>query len=227
MGAAIFTTGPYIQMTLGKSTPMSPVVEDGVVVWRVPLGQVSGTSETSLALLIFEQGAVPHVSLEDCAYYVRWLFDHQSQSNGIDLEVAIEHVDYHELAKAFTAVTGKPAKYIDTDLETYWKTGPLSAGASRPAGYNADVNDLATLTMQENFTGFWNLWKYSGGNKGVVKRDYALLDRIHPNRIKSAEEWFRLDDERGRKAGLGGLYERAANLKPVLKIAEDGRKGKI
>lgn len=43
MGAAIFTTGPYIQMTLGKSTPMSPVIEDGVVVWRVPLGQVSGS----------------------------------------------------------------------------------------------------------------------------------------------------------------------------------------
>ncbi|KAF2170785.1 hypothetical protein M409DRAFT_63848 [Zasmidium cellare ATCC 36951] len=211
MGAAIFTTGPYIQMTLGKSTPMSPVVEDGVVVWRVPLGQ----------------GAVPHVSLEDCAHYVRWLFDHQSEANGMDLEVAIEHVDYHELAKAFTAVTGKPAKYVDTDLDSYWKTGPLSAGASRPAGYNADVNDLATLSMRENFTGFWNLWKFSGGNQGVVRRDYALLDRIHPKRIKSAEEWFRLEDERGRKAGLGGLYERAADLKPVLKIAEDGRKGKI
>lgn len=181
----------------------------------------------AVKILTLNQGAVPHVSLEDCEYYVRWLLDHQSEANGMNLEVAIEHVDYHELAKAFTKVTGKPAKYIDTDLETYWKTGPLSAAGSRPAGYNADANDVATLTIQENFTGFWNLWKYSGGNKGVVKRDYALLDRIHPNRIKSAEGWFRKEDERGRKAGLGGLFERAADLKPVLKIAEDGRKGKI
>lgn len=145
----------------------------------------------------------------------------------MDLQVAIEHFDYHDLAKAFTAVTGKPAKYVDTSLDEYWQTGPLSPGASRPAGYNADPDDTATMSMRENFTGFWNLFKYSGGNRGVIKRDYELLDRIHPGRIKSAEEWFRLEDERGRKAGLGGLYERALDLKPVLKVAEDGRKGKI
>jgi hypothetical protein len=34
-------------------------VEDGVVTWRVPLSE----------------GAVPHVALEDCGYYVRWLFE--------------------------------------------------------------------------------------------------------------------------------------------------------
>lgn len=41
MGAALFTTGPYMEMVLGARTPMSPVVEEGVVVWRVPLGDVS------------------------------------------------------------------------------------------------------------------------------------------------------------------------------------------
>ena len=55
MGAAIFTSGPYIEMTISPLTPMAPSVEDGVVTWRVPLGD----------------GAVPHVSLEDCGYYVR------------------------------------------------------------------------------------------------------------------------------------------------------------
>ena len=211
MGAALFTTGPYIEMALGRATPMSPVVEDGVVVWRVPLGS----------------GAVPHVALEDCEHYVRWLFDNQSLANGRDLEVAIEQVDYNELAAAFTRVTGKPAKYIDTNLETYWKTGPLSRGGAAPAGYNASLDDPATLTLRDNFTGFWNLWKFSGGNEGVVRRDYKLLDEIHPNRIRNVEEWLRREDERGRKAGLGGLFERAEDLKPVLKIAEDGRKGKL
>lgn len=211
MGAALFTTGPYIEMSLGSQTPMSPTFEDEVVTWRVPLGD----------------GAVPHVALEDCEYYVRWLFDNQEEANGMDLEVAIEHVHYHDLAKAFEKVTGKPAKYIDTDLDTYWKNGSLSRAASLPAGYNAAPGDTATLTMRENFTGFWNLWKNSGYNKGVVRRNYELLDQIHPNRIKSVEEWFRREEDRGNHAGLGGLYERAGDLRPVLKIAEDGRKGKL
>lgn len=198
-------------MILGSHTPMSPVVADGTVVWRVPLGD----------------GAVAHIALDDCEYYVRWLFDHQNEANGLDLEVATDHVNYHDLAKAFTKVTGKPAKYIDTDLETYWKTGPLSYGAAGPSGYNSDRNDPATITMQQNFTGFWNIWKHSGGNKGIITRDYAWLDKIHPNRIRSAEEWFRLEEEKGKKEGLGSLYERACDLKPALKIAEDGARGRL
>ncbi|KAK4622172.1 hypothetical protein CLAFUW4_07210 [Fulvia fulva] len=169
---------------------MSPVVEDGVVTWRVPLGE----------------GAVPHVALEDYEVYVRWLFDHQEEANGLDLEAAIEHVHYHDLAAAFAKVTGKPAQYTDTSLEEYWTSGPLAQGGAggAPAGYTADSKDSATMTIKENFTGFWNLWKHSGGNKGVVKRDYALLDKMHPERIKSAEDWFRREDQRGREAGLGG-----------------------
>lgn len=70
MGAALFTSGPYIEMVISPGTPMTPTVEDGVLTWRVPLGD----------------GAVPHVSLEDCGYYVRWLFDHPERANGMDLK---------------------------------------------------------------------------------------------------------------------------------------------
>jgi hypothetical protein len=109
-------------------------------------------------------------------------------------------------------------------LDTYWRNGPLSAGADRPAGYNADPNDKSTMTIRDNFTGFWNLWKY-----GIVKRDYALLDEIHPNRIRSAEEWFRREDQRGRELGKGGLWDRVQpeNRAPILKIGEDKRQGKL
>ena len=144
MGAAVFTSGPYIEMVISPGTPMTPTVEDGVLTWRVPLGE----------------GAVPHVSLEDCGYYVRWLFDHPERANGMDLEVAIDHVAYADLAAAFEKVTGHPARYIDTDLETYWRNGPLSPLADMPAGYNADPNDKSTMSVRDNFTGFWNLWKY-------------------------------------------------------------------
>jgi len=83
------------------------------------------------------------------------------------------------------------------------------------------------MSVRSNFTGFWNLWKDSKGNEGVIKRDYALLDEIFPGRIKSAEEWFRSEDEKGRKDGGGGLWDRVQSLKPVLKLTEDGRKGKL
>lgn len=210
MGAALFTTGPYIAMAVGARTPMSPTVEDGIVTWRVPLGQ----------------GSVAHVDLDDCEYYVRWLFDHQDRAKGMDLEVAIDLISYDDLAAAFERVTGHPARYIDTDLADYWVSGPLGQGAST-AGYNSDPSDAASMTIRENFTGFWNMWKHSGGNKGVIRRDLALLDEIHPKRIRSAEEWFRREQEKSAQLGLPDLWTRVNNLRPVLKIAEDGRRGRL
>ncbi|GFF49162.1 nmrA-like family domain-containing protein 1 [Aspergillus udagawae] len=213
MGAALFTTGPYMEMTIATGTPMTPTVEDGIVTWRVPLGT----------------GSVVHVSLEDCAYYVRWLFDHADRANGMDLEVAIAHIGYDEMAEAFEKVTGHPARFIDTDLDTYFESGPLSIISEASAGYSADPSDKSTMTTRQNFTGFWNMWKFSGNNLGVVRREYALLDEIFPGRIRTAEQWFRKEDQRGRDQGLGGLWERvqASNLRPILKIAEDGRRGRL
>lgn len=210
MGAAVFTSGPYMEMALSPMTPMTPTLEQGIVTWRVPLGE----------------GAVPHVALEDCGYYVRWLFDHQDRANGMNLEVAIEHVRYADLAVAFETVTGHPAQYIDTNLDAYWD-GSLKAAANAPAGYNANPNDKSTMTFRNNFTGFWNVWKHD-----IVKRDYALLDEIHPNRIRSVEQWLRREDELGRARGKGGLWDRIQpdnfrNETPILKVSEDGRKGKL
>ncbi|KAL1794105.1 hypothetical protein ACET3X_007526 [Alternaria dauci] len=213
MGAALFTTGPYIEMSIAKATPMTPSVEDGIVTWRVPLGD----------------GAVVHVALDDCADYVRWLFDNPDRANGMDLEVAVDHIGYKELAAAFEKVTGHPARYIDTTPEEYWKSGPLSGIGQLASGYNVDLTDKASMTVQQNFSGFWNMWKHSGGNKGVIRRDYALLDEILPTRIKSAEEWFRREDQKGREKGLGGLWDRVQpkNIRPVIKLAEDKRQGKL
>jgi hypothetical protein len=211
MGAAVFTTGPYMEMTIALGSPMMPTVEDGVVTWRVPLGD----------------GAVVHVSLEDCGTYVRWLFDNPDRSNGMDLEVAIDHIHYADMARAFEKVTGHPAQYIDTDIETFWREGTQSRFADQRSAYNADPGDPATMTFRQNFTGFWNMWKHSGGNKGVIRRNYKLLDEIHPTRIKTAEEWFRREDELGRQLGKGGLWHRVQNLRPILKIAEDSMTGRL
>lgn len=210
MGAAVFTTGPYMEMTVSSKTLMTPQVENGVVTWRVPLGD----------------GAVPHVALDDCEHYARWLFDHPDRANGMDLEVAIEHVHYADMAAAFEKVTGKPAQYIDIPLDVYFQYFPAP---DEPAGYNADPADPATMSARGNFSGFWTLWAHSGGNKGVIQRDYALLDEIHPNRIKTAEEFFRRKDEKNRAAGLGGLFEaiESKDMPPILKIGEDNRQGRL
>jgi hypothetical protein len=210
MGAAVFTSGPYIEMVISPRTVMTPSIEDGVVTWRVPLGE----------------GAVPHVSLEDCGFYVRWLFDNPERANGMNLEVAIEHVKYADMAAAFEKVAGHPAQYIDTDLDTYWN-GPMKRRADSPAGYNADPNDKSTMSFRDNFTGFWNMWRH-----GIITRDYALLDEIHPHRIKSAEEWFRREDQLGRELGKGSLWERVQpenwrSDSPILKDSQDGRAGRL
>ncbi|UPL00586.1 hypothetical protein LCI18_011520 [Fusarium solani-melongenae] len=211
MCVSIFTTGPYIEMAITSQTLMTPAgVQDGAVTWMVPLGD----------------GAVAHVSLDDCAHYVRWLFDHPERSDGMDLEVAIDHITYADLAAAFQKVTGKPARFVDIPMSVFFDHVPIS---DEPAAYNADPNDPATMSVRDNFTGFWTMWRHSAGNQGVIKRDYALLDEIHPNRIRTAEEFFRREEERRRSLGLRSLFEeiQSGSLPPGLKLAEDNRQGKL
>ncbi|KAK3991438.1 hypothetical protein QBC44DRAFT_306547 [Cladorrhinum sp. PSN332] len=208
-GAALFTTGPYIEMAIGSSTPMTPkVAEDGTLAWYLPLGP---------------NGAVPHVSLDDCAHYVRWLFDNPQRADGMDLAVAVGHIHYSEMAEAFTKVTGKKARFVDVDVETFFSSPEWQAVGSKPCGYTIESADApGVMTIRENFGGFWNLWRASGGNDGPARRDYALLDEIHPGRIRTAEEFFRREDEKARTDGRGSLWDVVVNPKPILKLHEDG-----
>jgi hypothetical protein len=135
--------------------------------------------------------------------------------------VVITSVLHHHLF-AFTRVTGMKAKYIHTFMEAYWKDGPIAAVADRITGYTADFKDPAGMTNKANFTAFLNLWKHSGDPKtAILVRDYTILDRIHPNRIRSAEQWFRMADKRGIEDGSGSLVDKVKNLKPALKSYGD------
>ncbi|KAI0883867.1 NAD(P)-binding protein [Annulohypoxylon maeteangense] len=212
MQAALLTTGPYMEMTISAHTPMAVTMDSGVATWRLPM----------------QDGAIPFVALDDCGVYVKWLFEHPSRANGLDLEVGIAHITRSDLSGAFEKVTGRPARAVDVGFEEYfgkvWLQDPEHA-----AGYNADLSDPATMTVRENFTAFWNVWRNSGGNTGLVRRDYALLDEIHPARVRSAEEFFRHEEEKGVKAGLGTLWERVQpeRIAHVLKITEDKRTGRL
>ena len=65
--------------------------------------------------------------------------------------------------------------------------------------------DPSGMTWRENFRGTWTKW---GNNH--VKRDFEVLDKIHPGRL-NLESWM-------RKVGYDGEF------KSVLKDREDQRR---
>jgi hypothetical protein len=81
-------------------------------------------------------------------------------------------------------------------------------------GHSTDFRDETLQTYRQNFTGYWNKWKYSGENQGVITRDYRLLDEILPDRVKTVNEWMR---NRGTYKGEEGI---------TLKDLDDGARVK-
>ena len=63
----------------------------------------------------------------------------------MDLQVAIAHIPYHELAAAFSKVTGKKAEYRDVSLEEFWTNGPIAPAGKSAAGTATMPSDLSTL----------------------------------------------------------------------------------
>ena len=70
------------------------------------------------------------------------------------------------------------------------------------------------MTWEENFRGWWRCFRHSGGNKGIIRRDYALLDEILPDRIKNVQEYFENHKDLCESVARGEQYV-------VLKISED------
>jgi hypothetical protein len=130
---------------------------------------------------------------------------------GIDLEIATKHVNFHEVAEAFTKVTGKKAIYRDVPLQGWLeKFAPADASSA----YQIDPNEPGGMTWRQNFTGWYHLFRDSGGNNPVIARDYKLLDEILPNRIRTVEEWM-------KKVGYTGSFSSG-----VLKDVEDNNRTK-
>ena len=78
------------------------------------------------------------------------------------------------------------------------------------------------MTNREDFTGWFKLYQGVGG-RPFLKRDFALLDEIHPGRIRTPEEFFRREDEKARKEGRGTLWHVVvSDPRPILKVHEDG-----
>lgn len=116
------------------------------------------------------------------------MFDNPQESSGLSLKIATDEVSFSDIARIFTHVTGKKARHQIVDLEEFLiQAEPFpNAPSNFAAGPNAP-RDESTMTFRENFGPWWRYW----GEGLPEKRNFALLDKIHPKRIKSLEEWMR------------------------------------
>ncbi|KAJ8099481.1 hypothetical protein POJ06DRAFT_135715 [Lipomyces tetrasporus] len=174
MNWSIVNSGPYMETLSEIFKPRKD--ESGVYVFALPLAD----------------GALPLICLNDLAAYALWMLDNPEKCRGLSLAVSTQHASGEDIVKAFTSVTGKPARYEDVELEEYltesWKS--LPNGAETKIGESFAPNDPTLMTYRQNFRGWWNLFRASGGNKGLLTRDYHQLDEILPTRIKSVAEWI-------------------------------------
>lgn len=181
------------------SAVMAPSKQaDGTLLFTLPLGE----------------GAIPFIHLGDFGKYVHWALSNSERSNHLDLGIATAHVSGDEIATAVSAYTGKPTRFIDIGVEQWnaaaWQF--LPKGKDTKIGYQHVKDDNALLmTYGENFANWWNLYKASGGNQGLIQRDYAFLDTIVPDRLKSLAEWMEKVRYTGEKSEVLKLQESTKN----------------
>ncbi|BCR87869.1 uncharacterized protein ACHE_40433S [Aspergillus chevalieri] len=189
MKSTLFSTGPYMDMLMdGMFVPIKQ--PDGSFMWANP-----APSDVR----------IPLIALCDIGVYNLWIFDNPSESAGIDLQVVTDNVSFGEIARIFTEVTGRDAVHKTIPFETYAHLAEPYPGASVNWVLGPEAaRDDSIMSWRENFEAWWRYW-----GDGITKpRDLSILDRIHPNRIKTLAGWM-------KHVGYDG------ERKNVLKMVED------
>jgi uncharacterized protein YbjT (DUF2867 family) len=170
---SVLTTSPYIEQLLDFQSPQRS--DNGEYDFRLPLNN----------------GAIPYTCLDDLPYYVRWILDNPEKSAGLNIGAAVEHVTLQHLASTFTEVTGKPAKATNITVEEWFEGVGLNSRLNHlMASTNVSSDDPSLMTVGDNFSGWWRIYQQSADNKGLLKRDYKLLDEIHPQRTRTLKQWM-------------------------------------
>lgn len=125
--------------------------------------------------------------MEDVGVYSLWLFDHPTESSGLSLRLATDIVSFPEIAAVFTEVTGKKAVHNSLPMEEYLPLAePYPKAAANFVTDPHEPRDESTMTWRENFAAWWRYW-----DSGLYEpRDFVLLDKIHPSRIRSLKDWM-------------------------------------
>lgn len=165
-------SGPYAEnILLNRFIPREE--SNGEYVFRIPIGL---------------SGSMPLVSLSDLAWFARYMFENPTEFRGELLSVGIEHATGQRITDAFTAVTGKQARYeplSDEELKSQLPKDTKIGLAGSPG-----FDDPTLKTVQEMFVPWWGIWSESHGNIGLWTRDYSRLDRIKPDRLRTVEQWM-------------------------------------
>lgn len=162
---------------------------------------LSDDGSTYLFRYPMADGALAFIHLDDFAQYVEHMVAHPKEVAGKELKIATAHASGVDIAESFTQVTGKPARYVSISAEQ-WVTTTF---AHESRGHHTHVGspslrknmtaDVETFffpqTYGQNFSKWWNVWRRSGNNEGIVRRDYDELDKVLPGRVRSVEEWMR------------------------------------
>lgn len=178
MAWSVLTSCMYMEALSEFLRPFPDPQDPSTLVFAAPLGA----------------GKCPLIYLEDYGAYARWILDTPAESNGLELHVATEDIGWKDLAAAFTEVTGQKSVYKDVSLDEYFDSGILPNPDAK-VGHSTDPNDSTLLTYRENFSGFWNTWKDE-----LTRRNYTLLDKVLPTRVKSVRQWMEMTGYSGKPA---------------------------
>ncbi|KAL2688923.1 hypothetical protein Neosp_002973 [[Neocosmospora] mangrovei] len=190
MNWTIIRSGPYLQLLSAVMNPAKQ--EDGSLNFQLPLGD----------------GSIPFIHLGDFGRYVDWALSNPDTSAGLDFGIATAHATGAQIAEACQQATGKPSAYTDIPIEAWnsvaWKS--LPQGPDTKVGFQTVKDpDALLMTYGENFGHWWKLYQASANNAGLIQRDYAFLDKIVPDRVKSLEEWMKKTNYTGEKENVLNL----------------------
>ncbi|KAH7085490.1 NmrA family protein [Paraphoma chrysanthemicola] len=188
MRSSIISTGPYMDM-LFDAMFLPEEQADGSFLWANPA----------------KSGKFPLIALRDMGHYSLWLFENIEESAGMNLRVTTDEISFQDIVATFTKVTGKKGVHKHLDFEEYFPlTEPFPGALANWAAGPDAPRDESSMTYRQNFTAWWKFW-----GEGMARpRDLQLLDRIHPQRIKSLEEWMRIVEYDGkRKSILKGVED--------------------
>jgi hypothetical protein len=214
MKSSILTTGPYMDM-LFDAMFVPQKQEDGSFLWTNPASKCDqlsdGYSFNIRPANETEDGKIPLTALDDVGHYSLWLFDNIEESAGLDLVVGTEEVSFSEIAKTFSSVTGTTGIHVYVPLEQYLPAAEPYPGAPANWALGPDApRDESVQTWRANFSAWWRYW----GEGHAIRRDFVMLDKIHPQRIKSLAEWMKKVGYEGEpKRVLKGMEDRADNMK--------------
>ena len=131
-------------------------------------------------------GSAPMVYLPDLGRFVRWVFEHPEESRGQIISTATDHINWHDVVRDFTAVTGKPARYQPVPPQPWGEQVSTQLSGAPDSSFVPGGMKIA-----DNFAGFMRVHSLATpGSHGLWPVDYDRLNKMVPDRLKSFREWM-------------------------------------